>query len=129
MASEHYQTDLLAKYMAIGMHGFLCDPCSLDDMVDVLEVASKMKAHNSDARLKAVSGIMLHELMNDAASKANAENIKRCRERYREVTGESISNAVVTMLRHLPPSERGSGYERVRKRVQELFHSKAVEGV
>ncbi len=132
MANEQYETDLLAKYMAIGMHGFLCEPCSIEDMRDVLEVSAKMKSHNSEARLKAVSGIMLHQLMNNAAeglstsSNETAKNLQRCRERYREVTGESISNAVVTMLRHLPPSKRGSGYERVRKRVQELFHSKAL---
>lgn len=132
MPKEQYQTDLLAKYMAIGMHGFLCEPCSIEDVRDVLEVSGRMKTQNSEDRLKAVSGIMLHELMNSASeglsvsSSETAKNLNRCRERYREVTGESISTAVVSMLRHLPPSKRGSGYERVRKRVQELFYSKVL---
>ena len=138
VAKEAYESSLIAKYMAIGLHGFLCDPCSLDELREVIEVAEEMAQQTSEARLKAVTGIMLTDVVQSHLSmtlpavppldqQSTVQYLQRCKEKYKQVTGESVTTAVVTMLKHLPPTQRGSGYERLRKRVQQLFRLKAEE--
>ncbi|MCB0325381.1 MAG: hypothetical protein KDD69_17480 [Bdellovibrionales bacterium] len=134
--SSERDSSLIAKCMMIGIHGFLGEPCSEHHVAEAMQVATGMRRQTSETRLRAASTVMVSGLVNEFLSgtykvvkdirEVNInEYLNRCRAKYHEVTGESVTTTVVSTVGTLPRAQRILAYERLKRKIWQVFHERA----
>lgn len=126
----------LASNMMAGLHGFLCEPFSVQAVQEAFKLAKNVRLSSSTARLKVASGLMLFELFEEKEPIQEGEarpnilaQLQRTYDRYKEATGESLSVPVVRNLKSIKPVERIRLYTGVSKRVRRLFEQKFFSAI
>lgn len=131
-SSNLQNKDTIANQMILGFHGFLFEPYSEASILEVVSLSGRVKQQQSNARLKAATGLML----TDTIAEINGENeeeashldtwqkVKHSCEEYKKITGESLTLAVVGALDKMGSSARLPSYTGASRRVRSLLKEK-----
>ena len=128
----------VAHHMFGGIHGFLCEPFTGESIAESLALAQAVVKQRSSLRLRTAAGLMLNDIVEEferdsagAAAKPPAgdlwDRVQHTCDRYKALTGESISVAVVEPLKHNDTTDRIAGYTGVSKRVRERLRLRFKE--
>ena len=134
LGSEAPDSGTVAQHMFLGVHGFLCEPLSLEGLEQATKLAKAVKLQESTARLRAATGLMLCDVMEENDPQKNStKNLwdrvqDGCRS-FKELTGESVSVSVVKELKETPSSQRAPSYNGVSSRVRSVFERKFREHI
>lgn len=128
-------SDLVAQHMLCGMHGFLCEPYSEEGLRDSIRLARSVALQQSGDRLRAAAGLMLYDIMDEHESSKGAQvkgkdlwtRVKETCDTYKQLTGESVTNAVIQPMKSSNMETRSTTYRGVSKRVRDLFRKKFRE--
>ena len=135
LRSGDQDSQTVANSMVAGFHGFLCEPFSIGAIEESVKLSAAVKSKDSSIRLRTATGLMLTESMppvDEESGTMNGDLWQRVQEtcdRYRHLTGESISVSVVRDLKSLPASQRVPNYNGASKRVRGMFERKLREVV
>ena len=131
---EHDSTTI-ANSMVLGFHGFLCEPFSISAIEESVMLSAGVRSKDSSVRLRTATGLMLTEsipLPEQESGTMNGNLWQRVQEtcdRYKHLTGESVSVSIVKDLQSLPASQRVPNYNGASKRVRGMFERKLREAV
>lgn len=136
MKSAEMAHSSISDSMIIGAHGFLCEPFTVSAAEEVLNLSRKVRLQHSKVRLRAATGLLLHGISQEGKSPEEPrgsgnlwQDVQESCKRYREITGESVTTAVVSALHRIAPSQRISTYNGVSTRVRHLFERKFRRGL
>jgi DNA-binding NtrC family response regulator len=124
---------LVANSMFGGVHGFLCEPFSFERVEDAARLASAVHAQASRTRLRAATGLLLDDVIEEldpssaeekAAMRSIWEKVNRNCEKYKLLTGESVSLSLIKDIKDMPVADRLPKYEGVSSRVKGLLERK-----
>lgn len=135
MNAKDSQSLSVAHHMFGGIHGFLCEPFTGDSIAESMALARAVMKQRSSLRLRTAAGLMLNDIVEEFERSNGATQTPRegdlwarvqntC-ERYKALTGESISVAVVEPLKTDGSGDRA--YTGVSKRVRERLRVKFKE--
>lgn len=134
LGKEGQETSTIASNMLVGIHGFICEPLSAENVERAAQLASAVRLQESGVRLRAATGLMLAEVMEandpqkgDGNRGSLWNRVQESCERFKELTGESVSVSVVRELQEAPPSKRIPKYNGVSSRVRSVFERKFKE--
>lgn len=116
----------IASNMMAGFHGFLCEPFSLDSVVELTKLAAKVSEQHTVVRLKAATGILLSDLRDeDQAEKKSSPPAKDLYEKsqqsckwYNRITNESLTTMIATKFKGATLSDCWNGVKALRDKVQ-----------
>jgi response regulator RpfG family c-di-GMP phosphodiesterase len=81
--------------MMVGMHGFLCEPFSLDSLMEITEAARKVQEENEERRLLAslpiLVDMMLKQIRRRSRSGLRGRNARPFNARYKKLVEEITS--------------------------------------
>ena len=126
----------VAHHMFGGIHGFLCEPFTGESIAESLALARAVVKQRSSLRLRTAAGLMLNDIVEEFERESGAispregdlwDRVQHTCDRYKALTGESISVAVVEPLKHNDTTDRIAGYTGVSKRVRERLRVRFKE--
>src|SRR5262249_35099195 len=127
-------TDIISQNMLVGVHSFVSEPLSVESIEDATRVGNAVRLKASGVRMKAATGLMLAEILEESekgsggSEKQNLwERVQNSCERFKELTGQSVTTSVVKDMEGLAPSKRLPRYGGVSKRVKAVFERKLRE--
>lgn len=113
----------LADHFFAGFHGVLNDPMTEEALTEVLNLASNVANSETQHRMRAAAGLIVSEVFREGASGSFEGNlwqeVREACNKFKRVTGESITCAVVNPLVNNEATSTGS-YTGVSKRVRRL---------
>ena len=132
--------DAVANGMLVGIHGFLFEAFTVERLNQIIEIAGKAQAQGTHLRLKAATGLILTEIMDNVSKSGDSgskdaqrepepkgdlwDRVQNSFDVYKQLTGDSIGTAVAINLQKIAPSKRVPEYRGVSKRVRSLLESK-----
>ena len=128
----------VAQHMFVGIHGFLCEPFTGESIAESIALARSVLKQRSSLRLRTAAGLMLNDIVEEfersnagAGAKPQTDDlwtrVQRTCDRYKALTGESISVAIVEPFQQNEASDRLTGYRGVSKRVRERLRTRFKE--
>ncbi|MFN8389318.1 MAG: hypothetical protein U0136_03410 [Bdellovibrionota bacterium] len=138
MKSQIQDSNTVANNMFGGVHGFLCEPFSLDRVEESVKLALAVRNQSSGVRLRAATGLMLTEVINEIdpsppsegdSQKSIWQKVNDNCEKYKILTGESVSMSLIKDIKDARPSERMPKYTGVSNRVRGLLERKFREKI
>jgi len=132
------KTTAIANHMMIGIHAFLSEPYTFENVDSTARLAQAVRLQSSGDRMKAATGLLLTEILEGspmppefaADGKGNMwERVQESCRKYQELTGNSVGGTVIKEIAPLAPSKRLSEIKGMSKRVKGMFESKLKEHV
>ena len=117
LLNDEIKTEEMARYMVVGFHSFLCEPYSLAKLKSAIQLADRVRADGSQARLQTAANIMLASVMHRTAPKDYqsiwddghlnvACKVSQMYDYLRHVSGQSLRTPIVKELEPLSPLQR-----------------------
>jgi len=117
--------------MAVGVHAFISETLSVDRVEEAAKLAAAVKLQSSAARMKIAASLTLAEIVKkkDRNSAVPTERdvwreVQTIWTNYKRMTGNSMTNAVVSDLAGMSPSKRLPVGDEPEKTKKSIFEKK-----
>ena len=125
--SESFTRQDIAERMIVGVHGFLREPYTSEEVLQAVALAPKVKRQGTLIRMKAAAGVSLQEVLDGArAAQPTGQSgglwseLENVFERFKHLTGETMTTRMKA-LRQSPPTLRLEKYLQLRSWLRALI--------